>query len=205
METLAYLHLIEDFQNPETKKLNNNLSQSANKAAIGLMGTACTASIMIAPNAAFACNYHDAHYYSPETSSYQSDAYQSCGCSESEQPSSYDYSQGYSYDYSQNYSYYSPAEYSYEQQPYYETGHATYTEQGLVGTNTVVPGDGGPFVATLQSVLAELGYYAGPIDGVYGAETFDAIAWYQIENGLLVDGIAGGQTLDSLGLAGYGA
>lgn len=174
METLAYLHLAEDFENPETKELNSNLSQTAGKATIGLIGTACTVSILGTTNAAFACSYHSEHYYYPESDSYQSDSYQydsyqSCGCEGSEQS----YYPDYSHDYSHDYSYYAPAEHGYEGQ-----------------------------VATLQSVLADLGYYAGPIDGVYGPGTFDAVAQYQIENGLAVDGVAGGQTLYSLGLAG---
>jgi len=189
METLAYLHLIEDFQNPKTQVLNSNLSQATSKAAIGLIGTACTASVLAVPTAAFACSYHDSHYYTPQNYSSQPDSYESCGCDDSQQSYSPDYSHGYSH----NYSYYSPIEPSYDGHPYHGTGYVHYT------------GEQGPFVATLQSVLADLGYYNGPIDGVYGPGTSDAITWYQIENGLVVDGIAGGQTLDSLGLAGYGA
>lgn len=184
METLAYLHLAEDFENPETKELNSNLSKTAGKAAIGLIGTACTVSVLGATNAAFACNYQSEHYYYPESDSYQYDSYQydsyqSCGCEGSQQSYYPDYSEEYSYYAPEEYSYYAPEEYS-----YYSPVDYGYDGQ----------------VATLQSVLADLGYYAGPIDGVYGPGTSDAVAQYQIDSGLAVDGVAGEQTLYSLGL-----
>lgn len=183
METLAYLHLIENFEDSEKKVLNHNLSETAGKMAIGLTGMACTVSVLGATNAAFACSYHSEHY-SPDY--YQSDYSESCGCDQSQQSYYPDYSQDYSYD-----SYY--PDYSHE---------SYYSPAGYYGgTNLVSPGSSGPLIATLQAALADQGYYAGPIDGVYGPGTIDAVAQYQIERGLAVDGVAGGQTLDSLGLA----
>lgn len=200
METLAYLHLVEDFQTSENKTLTCNLSETAGKAAIGLTGMACTVSVLGATNAAFACSYSSEHdsseYYSYESSypsDYPSEYDSSCGCDQSQQSYYPDYSHDYSYeqpqqsyypDYSDDYSYYSPVGYP------------------GPGPNIVSPGASGPLIATLQAALADRGYYAGPIDGAYGPGTFDAVAQYQIERGLAVDGVAGGQTLDSLGLAG---
>ena len=44
-------------------------------------------------------------------------------------------------------------------------------------------------MTTLQSALYELGYFDGPIDGIYGATTKDAVRAFQINNNLKVDGV----------------
>lgn len=201
METLAYLHLVEDFQNSENKTLAANLSKTAGKAAIGLTGVACTVSVLGTTNAAFACSYYS-EYDSPDYYSYQPEYDSSCGCDSSQQSYYPDSSHDYAYDSSQDYSY----DY-YSQQPYhpdYSHDYAYYSpiDYPEPGPNVVSPGASGPLIATLQAALSDQGYYAGPIDGVYGSGTIDAVAQYQIERGLAVDGVAGSQTLYSLGLAG---
>lgn len=70
--------------------------------------------------------------------------------------------------------------------------------------NLLKLGSSGDLVALLQQTLSDLGYHVG-VDGVFGYETKSAVKAYQADQGLIVDGIAGGQTLDSLGLAGAGA
>lgn len=205
METLAYLHLVEDFQNSEAKALHRDLpaaiGNTAGKAAIGLTGLACTVGVLGTPNAAFACYYpsQQSDYYS-----YPSDSNQSCGCNQSQQSYSPDYSQDYSYGYSQDYSY----GYSQDYYPGYSHDYYSYdsyyapADYHAAGPNIVSPGTSGALIATLQGALADRGYYNGPIDGVYGPGTADAVAQYQIDSGLAVDGVAGSQTLYSLGLAG---
>lgn len=54
--------------------------------------------------------------------------------------------------------------------------------------------------AQVQQALAELGYYYGPIDGVLGPETRDAILRFQTVNGLATTAAIDEPTLDSLGL-----
>ena len=49
-------------------------------------------------------------------------------------------------------------------------------------------------VAALQRELADLNYYEGPIDGVAGPATVEAIKDFQRANGLAVDGVAGPAT-----------
>jgi Putative peptidoglycan binding domain len=71
--------------------------------------------------------------------------------------------------------------------------------------NLLKLGASGELVALLQQTLTDLGFDPGPVDGLFGHQTKAAVAEYQAAAGLLVDGIAGGQTLDSLGLAGAGA
>ena len=57
-----------------------------------------------------------------------------------------------------------------------------------------------PTVNAVQGDLAQLGYYKGPIDGIYGRLTRDAVAKYQIARKLDVSGNLSAQTLQSLGL-----
>ena len=49
-------------------------------------------------------------------------------------------------------------------------------------------------VKTLQTELADLGYYQGDIDGLYGPETTDAIKKAQADCGITQDGIYGPET-----------
>lgn len=53
-------------------------------------------------------------------------------------------------------------------------------------------------VTLLQSLLTDLGYQPGPVDGVYGSITKEAVREYQRYHGLIVDGITGPQTWGSL-------
>jgi hypothetical protein len=57
-----------------------------------------------------------------------------------------------------------------------------------------------PNVSAVQSNLAQLGYYNGPIDGLLGADTRTALTRYQIDRGLQVTGSLTTDTMQSLGL-----
>ena len=48
--------------------------------------------------------------------------------------------------------------------------------------------------------LKDWGYYYGNIDGIYGSKTLSAVKSFQKKNGLKVDGIAGTQTLNAMGI-----
>jgi peptidoglycan hydrolase-like protein with peptidoglycan-binding domain len=52
----------------------------------------------------------------------------------------------------------------------------------------------GPAVAELQQVMTTLGFYSGPIDGVYGDETSAAVEAMQEALGVTPDGIYGPET-----------
>jgi len=52
-------------------------------------------------------------------------------------------------------------------------------------------GDRGPEVAQLQTRLSALGYYTGPINGVFDQQTEFAVRQFQSANGLVPDGIVG--------------
>ena len=67
-------------------------------------------------------------------------------------------------------------------------------------------GSTGAQVTQVQQKLKQWGYYDGPVDGVYGQGTYDAVVLFQRKNGLTADGVAGSATLAAMGIgAGGGA
>ena len=61
-------------------------------------------------------------------------------------------------------------------------------------------GSRGSEVRTIQDKLKRWGYYTGNVDGIYGSLTVSAVKRFQQKNGLKVDGIAGTQTLNAMGI-----
>jgi len=61
-------------------------------------------------------------------------------------------------------------------------------------------GSRGSEVRTIQDKLKRWGYYTGNVDGIYGSLTVAAVKRFQQKNGLKVDGIAGTQTLNAMGI-----
>jgi peptidoglycan hydrolase-like protein with peptidoglycan-binding domain len=59
-------------------------------------------------------------------------------------------------------------------------------------------GSQGTDVLNLQLALSYLGYIVGPLDGIYGEETQNAVRNFQRDEGLIPDGIAGEQTYSAL-------
>ena len=62
-------------------------------------------------------------------------------------------------------------------------------------------GSTGSVVSQIQQLLLNWGYYSGTVDGVYGSRTEAAVRWFQQKNGLTVDGKAGKQTLNAMGIS----
>lgn len=60
--------------------------------------------------------------------------------------------------------------------------------------------DSGSLVMSAQDRLNRLGYSAGPVDGVFGAQTRDALADFQNDNNLPVSGALDTATVRALGL-----
>lgn len=60
------------------------------------------------------------------------------------------------------------------------------SSDGVAVSNTIVK--------ELQTTLATLDYYTGPIDGVYGPETTQAVEAFQKDAGIAVDGKYGPET-----------
>ena len=61
-------------------------------------------------------------------------------------------------------------------------------------------GSRGEEVREIQSKLKRWGYYTGNVDGIYGTQTLNAVKYFQRKNGLVVDGIAGKNTLEAMGI-----
>ena len=65
-------------------------------------------------------------------------------------------------------------------------------------------GSKGNEVTMIQQKLKEQGFYNGAVDGIYGKNTENAVIKYQQSKGLRIDGIAGSETLNSLGITSSG-
>src|SRR6266403_4907986 len=103
---------------------------------------------------------------------------------------------------------YYPYDYYTDVQPDYNTAPANdypygyYT--GVEPDDNTAADNGAPVaddtVQAVQTELAQLGYYNGPVDGIFGPTTRDAVAKYQIDNQLEVTGSLSPDTLQSLGV-----
>lgn len=60
---------------------------------------------------------------------------------------------------------------------------------------SITPGTRGEEVKTLQKLLADTGFYAGEIDGVFGGGTTQAVKEFQAFCGLNADGVVGQDTI----------
>ncbi|HAA31685.1 MAG TPA: hypothetical protein DCE56_33275 [Cyanobacteria bacterium UBA8553] len=67
-------------------------------------------------------------------------------------------------------------------------------------TAAVQQGDRGEEVTALQQRLKELGYFNTNVTGYFGSVTQRAVARFQRDKGLEVDGVVGTQTSESLGI-----
>ncbi len=70
---------------------------------------------------------------------------------------------------------------------------------------TLRQGSTGPNVKLIQSFLAKIGYYTGPVDGKFGPMTREAVIQFQKKYGLVPDGVVGTATwrLFDIFLKGY--
>jgi peptidoglycan hydrolase-like protein with peptidoglycan-binding domain len=78
----------------------------------------------------------------------------------------------------------------------------TVTETTTVTDTAGSETPAGPAVAELQQVMTTLGYYSGPIDGIYGDATAEGVSAMQEDLGVTVDGVYGPETHEALGEAG---
>jgi N-acetylmuramoyl-L-alanine amidase len=73
----------------------------------------------------------------------------------------------------------------------------------ILGNNTTTNGSlklgaTGDKVKELQQWLTDYGYYTGNVDGVFGADTEKAVKDFQVESGLIVDGVVGNDTKNAM-------
>ena len=90
--------------------------------------------------------------------------------------------------------------YPWDYLPYYADDYYPYDyyADDQPSNNGVPAAD--PTVEAIQERLAQLGYYTGPVDGIFGPTTRDAVANYQVANQLNVTGSLSPDTMQSLGL-----
>ncbi len=79
---------------------------------------------------------------------------------------------------------------------------ASNTSGQLTVTQVLRNGSRGAQVTLLQNKLKDAGYHTGSVDGIYGPQTAQSVRSFQQANNLLVDGIAGRQTLTTLNAGG---
>jgi hypothetical protein len=88
--------------------------------------------------------------------------------------------------------------------PYgYYTGEQPDDNTAPADDNTAPANDAPVADSTVQAVqteLTQLGYYNGPVDGIFGPTTRDAVAKYQMDKQLEVTGSLSPDTLQSLGV-----
>ena len=77
------------------------------------------------------------------------------------------------------------------------------TADGVYGpeTDAALKGKAQDVVIQIQTVLTEYGYYTGPIDGDYGANTQAAVEKLQTDLGVTADGRFGAETVDAFNKA----
>jgi len=77
-------------------------------------------------------------------------------------------------------------------------GEAQPVTPPRVAIRLTEPRTSGPMVRTIQNRLKEAGHDPGPVDGIYGPKTMQAVADFQKRMGLVVDGEVGQQTARAL-------
>ena len=75
---------------------------------------------------------------------------------------------------------------------------APQAQAAYLGDRLLVYSMQGYDVQQLQKNLSYLNYYHGNIDGIFGSQTLAAVKQYQVQYGLMVDGMVGKQTAWSL-------
>ena len=75
---------------------------------------------------------------------------------------------------------------------------ATVTQ--TAAAQSVYWGSKGDLVRQVQQKLQKWGYLKGAADGVFGQDTYEAVALFQKKNGLTADGVVGTATFQALGI-----
>ena len=78
---------------------------------------------------------------------------------------------------------------------YYDANSSAYSEAAPLQPEATSSRD---TVIAVQQKLARLGYYHGPVDGIMGPKTRQAVRWFQSVNKLPVTSLVDGATLKGL-------
>jgi Putative peptidoglycan binding domain len=189
MESLAYLYLAQDYENPEDKPialLKNSARlavlehvQPPNVAALGIAGMLCCPGIVGLSQAAQAQTYSSEGLY-PYSVYANDDSYaygqpDSVGNSSAVYPCSNSYYPGSS--------------------DYLPVRPKPVTPARF---SSLTLGDSSSAVGQLQDLLRNAGYFNSPSTGYFGTITESAVIAFQQDYGLVVDGVAGSQTIAAL-------
>lgn len=68
---------------------------------------------------------------------------------------------------------------------------ATQKQLNLIEGGNLNTGSRGTSVSQMQQILKQFGYYPGPVDGVFGPQTKQAVKTFQQDSGISQDGIFG--------------
>lgn len=79
------------------------------------------------------------------------------------------------------------------------TGMVFFADYINAQTSTLYWGSSGNEVTKVQNRLKDWGYYNGPADGYFGADTAAAVKAFQSKNGLASDGVVGDSTWEAMG------
>ncbi len=77
------------------------------------------------------------------------------------------------------------------------------TPVSVVGTpprRTVYEGDRGSEISDVQLALSRMGYYEGPVSGIFTPQLAEAVSLFQSKHGIRPDGIIGRSTYEAMGL-----
>jgi hypothetical protein len=101
--------------------------------------------------------------------------------------------------YSGSYGYFAP-DYGLDDDtgPYYDDSDSVDVQPAA---NDGAPDQSASLIISVQNELTRLGYYHGPIDGVAGSETEQAVRWFQTIDHLPVTGQIDPTTRQALGIA----
>lgn len=88
----------------------------------------------------------------------------------------------------------SPASNAFDDAP-----HIRIRSCAIIGKNPTYEGvTTGDSVIGLQNALKSLGYYAAPVDGIFGDKTRAAVLAFQTSYSLVADGLVGTETMQAL-------
>ena len=103
--------------------------------------------------------------------------------------------------YDGHYGYYGYPYYGYGY-PYYDYAYPSYDDNDAYDVqpapSEVAPYESTSLIMSVQKELTQLGYYHGPINGVAGSETEQAVRWFQSVDHLPVTGQIDSATLQAL-------
>jgi len=86
--------------------------------------------------------------------------------------------------------------YYYGPYPYYPTGYVVEPYYPVYHRHHIAAS----ITLSAQQRLASLGYYQGSVDGIYGAQTRNAIMAFQHDKGLAITGTLNDATIAALGI-----